>query len=79
MFPHTCCANIELFVPVQLVEERSPLMKEDLEEEEVVVDGGAEVVGEGERALVVASRKKKKGLTWGCVNSWLLRKGSLFI
>ena len=54
-------------------------MKEDLEEEEVVVDGGAEGVGEGERALVVASRKKKKGLTWGCVNSWLLRKGSLFI
>jgi hypothetical protein len=51
-----------------LIEERSPLMEEG--------DGGGVVGGEGmegeERALQRRS-KKKKGLTWGCVNSWLLR------
>jgi hypothetical protein len=31
--------------------------------------------GEGGRAL----QKKKKGLTWGCVNSWLLRNRPLFL
>jgi hypothetical protein len=43
-----------------------------MEEGKGEVEEGEE--GEGGRAL----QKKKKGLTWGCVNSWLLRNRPLF-
>jgi hypothetical protein len=50
---------------VQLVEETSPLM------DEKKVDDQQQQQQQG----VLVKRTKKKGLTWGCVNSWLLRDG----
>jgi len=48
------------------VEEKSPLVEEGVEE----------VAGAEEGA--VALHRKKKKLTWGLVNSWLLREETTF-